>query len=423
MAQLTAAALVAEYLTRLGRIPRYFPGESAADHFRIVCPSADSERCPPEVLTDLPRIHGFCTGKYFSEYGLVNLLLCAMNNCKRAALYELRTKIHVLLSPIAEHRRLWRLLQTHFHDGSFSWQVISQQAASADRALGQYYMVRFRGEKCGSATFIYRETGFTRLADVNNRFRESMKFFARDKPIEVTNEGDQIPDDLPPGHYYILVKAVSPYFTAEERKRRKTVFEQHHELTRFFYDRPFSKSSQSSIESCWLIRTVFTLPHPMPYIVKRVEIPADHIEKFEFSPIQHACQDLRSQVEKMEECLNTLQLHEKSFTEPTASGLAEIGRVFAALQPMLQGSLLTQVNEGAMKIAEVFLGRDEAKGGDDAEYREELRGIFRGFLDVMQRGVAAHEKWAQIKPVYLALQEKLEDGLTTVTSALQPYLK
>jgi hypothetical protein len=186
---------------------------------------------------------------------------------------------------------------------------------------------------------------------------------------------------------------------------------------------PFSKSAQASIESCWLIMTVFMLPHPMPSIVKRVEIPPDHIERFEFSPIQYSCQNLRGQVERKEECLKTLKRHEKGFTQPTEAALVEIKGVFAELQPLLQGSLLTQVNEGPMKIAEVFLGRGEAKEESEAQHREELRTIFRAFLDALQRAVAVHEEYAQLNPVYMTLQEKLADGLTIVTSALQQSLK
>jgi hypothetical protein len=398
---LTIAALVAEYLMRLGRIPRYFEGESAAKCFSIASPSAVSEECPPEVARDLPRLHGFCTGGYFSEWGLVNLLNSAADDCKRAELYELSSKIMLLLSPIAESRRLWAALQHRFRTGSFSWNVIAQMSTSTDRSLGNYFRVQFLDANLGLRNFIYRETGLMNLWALNAKMKKSAELFAMGKPIEVVNEGDElVPGNCSPHIYYVHVKAVAQYFTSAERKKRVTVFEQHQNVFQFYFDVPFSESAQSSIEYCWLRRTIFTLPHPMPYILKRVEVPNEMIEKTNYSPIEYSCQNMQSQIDKMQEAMARKDMK--------------------ALQPLIQGSLVTQVNEGPKKIAEVFLGRGSQH---DPNGVAELRQLFREFLETSQKALELHETYAQENPVYRLLQERLVDGLNRLRSAVQPYLK
>jgi hypothetical protein len=203
---------------------------------------------------------------------------------------------------------------------------------------------------------------------------------------------------LDPENYYIHVKAVDQYFTAEERRERMSVFEQNHDVKRFYFDLPFSKSAQASIEHCWLKRTIFTLPHPIPYLNFRVQVPLENIQKFEYSPIEYCCQNLQSQIDKINEAI--------------------VREDYKALQPLLQGSLVVQVNEGPQKMAEVFLA-----GAAENQHTMNLRAIFRLFLETNRRGVVAHETYAQKNPVYVTLQEVLDQGLKRLRTALQPFLK
>jgi hypothetical protein len=403
MARLNAAALVAEYLVRLGRMPNHFPCDSPAQYFTIACPSAASEACPDAVLADPPHLLGFCTGRHFSEYGIIHLLITAADLGKRAVMYELSSKIVMLFRPIAESRRLCTTLMKHFTTGVLGWKVIEANSTSSDRALGKYYRVQLTDAKApeGVRNFIYRETQFANLWQVNERLKGSAVFFAGGKPIEVLNEGEELNlATLDASKYYVHVKAVTQYFTSDERKSRVTVFEMNHNVVKFYFDVPFQKSAQASIEFCWLRRTIFTLPHPMPYIVKRVEIPQENIEKVMFSPIEYSCQNLQAQVDRIEEAM--------------------LRRDFTALQPLLQGSLLTQVNEGPTKIAEVFLRGDQEQQ-NDAKVAE-LRQVFRDFLRVQQQAVVMHDEFAQKNPVFNALQDNLVEGLNRLTITLQPYL-
>jgi hypothetical protein len=327
-----------------------------------------------------------------------------MELCRRAQMFELATWILPLLSPIAESRHVWALLHKEFSTGVHAWRIIQATSTNNDRSLGKYYRVQFSDPtmKNGVRNFIYRDNQLGNLWQVNDKLRNSAAFHAGGKTVEVINEGEELNvATLDQDTYYIHVKAVKQYFTSKERKTRHTVFEQHHNVTRFSFDIPVQKSSQSSIEHCWLKRTILTLPHPMPYIVRRVEIPPENIEQVMFSPIEYSCQNIRGQNDLIEQALITQD--------------------FVELQRLLHGSLLVQVNEGPMKIAQVFLsGLNPDKANEP--HVVELRAVFRDFLEINQRAVVVHDLYVQQNQQYRLLQENLVDGLNRLTSAMQAYL-
>jgi hypothetical protein len=140
------------------------------------------------------------------------------------------------------------------------------------------------------------------LWQINERLKESAKFHSKGKEVEVINEGEElVPAKLDPDKLYIHMKAVQQYFRSDDKQKR--VFEQNHSISQFYFERLFSNATLASIENCWLKRIIFTLPHPMPYIVKRVEVPLTNIQKTEFSPIEYNCQNLQTQIDRMEGAL------------------------------------------------------------------------------------------------------------------------
>lgn len=395
IAQLTAAANVAEYLTVLGRLPKVFKDDHPANSFKIPCPSANHEICPDNLMRDIPTIPGFCTSKYFCECGLMQIIQMTIETCNRANLYELGTKVHQLLRPLAEARHLYKILEKHYKNGALFWTVIEQVKSKSDRELGRYYRVEFQN----GDIYIYRETAFANLWQVSEKFKEKAKIFAEGKPIVVLNDGEDLSQaKMEPDKYYVHIKSVEQYFTNEEKENRITAFEQNHNIVKFYFDLPYSKSAQQSIGHLMLKRTIYTIQYPMPYIVSRVPVSPQNIEKIIFSPIEYCCESLQKQVDKINEAASR--------------------RDFTALQPLIQGSLLTQVNEGPKKMAEVFL-----TGAQENENTLMLRKLFREFLKVNTEAVKVHGELVTGNPTYFTLQEQLELGLNRLSSTLQPFLK
>lgn len=221
------------------------------------------------------------------------------------------------------------------------------------------------------------------------------------------------------------MKSVEQYFTADERRTRHSVFEQNHDVRRFYFDLLSARGNKQSIEHCWLRRTILELPEdaPMPFVLARVKIPPERIQTRDFSPIEYCCQSLRLQCDRIEEAADNGERigHPVGGWSP-AQALA--GRnVVQRLQPLLQGSLLTSVNEGPKKMAEVFLAR-VAEVDEELKQQRELRETFRRFLEVNVRGVTAHNDLVSRLDVraWDVLKDELPAALERLSSALQTFL-
>ena len=384
--------LVTQYLTILNKI-KTETGEQIVQAFKDICPSA-IEQLSKKTIMDPPKIKGFCSSKYFTKFGLIYLVQSAMQMCKQAQLFELTTKVHHLLGPLAEERKLWKVISQSFASASISWSAVEQFSSGNDRQLGSYYRVQFQSKPEG--VYIYHER-LPQLWSVTPLYVKSAEVLADGKQVEGINEGTELNEEkMDKNKYYVHVKAVLPFYPDGES--RVTVFEKNNNVQDFYFDLPFYKGKGKTIENTYLQRTMYHLNHPIPYMVKRVFVEKENITVTEYSPIQKCCLDLTQIIEKIDEAIAKED--------------------FQALQPLLQGALLTQVNDGPKKMAEVFL-----TGGIENENTDKLRKLFRQFLRANSEGVKLHGQYASTHPVWQVLQEQLEPGLNDLTSSLQPFLK
>ena len=419
MAQICAAALISEYLCLFQPDlwkNDIFQCDHPAEKFTVACPAAKSMIVPPDQEKDRIQLRGYCSTRYFTEYGMIYLIQAAMETCKKGTLFELSTRIHSLLNPILLHRHLWYVLQKHYITGQLSWKISGQMYTASDRMLGLYYKVEYPDK----GVFIYREFEQLNLWQVSARLQKSSQIYADGKEVQVVTEGLELDKNKfnDPNKYYVHVKFLTQYFTPEEKTKRITVFEQNHNISQFYFDIPYSKDAQSGLEHCSLKRTIFTLPHPLPYLVNRVFIPPKNIETIIFSPIEYAVQNLQSQVGKIQEACVRVRAELDAAQRDLLAGKPQ-GEIqsMKELQPLIQGSLLVQVNEGPEKMAEVFLT------GEENPHQGELRSTFRDFIEANSLAVKLHGELVMRYPIYSVLQEELELGLSKLTSKLQQYLK
>lgn len=172
-------------------------------------------------------------------------------------------------------------------------------------------------------------------------------------------------------------------------------------LRQFRFEIPFVKGEnkvQGSVESQWLRRVILSTDTDAPGIAKRQLVPVTGYKTIDFEPIRVACQQLKGRVTVYQVVIDSKEM--------------------SALQPLLQGSLMTAVNEGSHKFAEVFLNTEEK-----TKYTEKLRKLYKQFLEFNQQGMEIMREWVKVNQGFAGLFEALCQGLTTLEQKLAPYLK
>ena len=162
-----AAALVAEYLSMIENKP-YLPVGCAS--FKYVSVNVLEESAVSDDVLPSPYEEGICTGKYFTETGLIGLIEQAAVFLMHSQNYEVANQLYKILIPIYEaHRDIKKLSQVHskLHD-CFNKILVN----SNKRLFGTYFRVGFYGEKfddLNGEEFIYKEPGITKLAEIAHR--------------------------------------------------------------------------------------------------------------------------------------------------------------------------------------------------------------------------------------------------------------
>lgn len=406
MAQIYQIALIVEYLTVLKLIPNPYDGvEHPVAVFRETCNSVDDHICPEEIINDPPLIPGFCDSTMFSMSGIFILIQDIHSYCKRSKLFEISNEVMRLTYPILEKCGLYGQLSKQFQETApMNYQVISSLSSGMDRMLGRYYRIAFYGEIFGSddgKMFVQREIKLTHLFDVTNRIKNTyIKLFGADAIEIITESGFVDRRVLNPRKGYIQLTFVEPIFPKREMSQRVTVYECSNKLKMFKFETPFVKGEkklQGSVETQWQRRTILKTQSAMPSILKRVEVPPEGFIVIEYEPIRVSIRQIKER----------LDLYEAAIAKNDAQ----------AIQPLLHGSLLVQVNEGPTKMAEVFLG-----GQARTKYTEKMRQLFQKFLDLNNQGLAIHRRFVQQNPGFQELQNQLEAGYDSLKDKLMPYL-
>uniref|UniRef100_A0A4X1W0L1 Dedicator of cytokinesis 8 n=2 Tax=Sus scrofa TaxID=9823 RepID=A0A4X1W0L1_PIG len=161
-----AAALVAEYLSML------------EDHSYLPVGSVSFQNISSNVLEESavsddtlsPDEDGVCSGRYFTESGLVGLLEQAAELFSTGGLYETVNEVYKLVIPILEaHRDFRKLTSTHEKLQKAFDSIISK---GQKRMFGTYFRVGFYGSKFGDLDeqeFVYKEPAITKLPEISHR--------------------------------------------------------------------------------------------------------------------------------------------------------------------------------------------------------------------------------------------------------------
>ncbi|KAI4895857.1 hypothetical protein NFI96_021425 [Prochilodus magdalenae] len=303
-----AAALVAEYLSML-EDHKYLPVGSVT--FQNISPNVLEESAVSDDILS-PDEDGVCSGRYFTENGLVGLLEQAANLFSNGGLYEAVNEVYKIIIPILEAHRDFRKLSTTHDNLKRAFENIVQKGHK--RMFGTYFRVAFFGSKFGDLDereFIYKEPGITHLPEISHRLEScvvqpsangadayrvthgehhstlndrsrgcwvSQNFYSQclgDGVLEMIKDSTPVDrNKLNPNKAYIQITYVEPYFDDYEMKDRMTNFEKNFNLRRFMYTTPFTKSGRprGELNEQFKRKTILTTMHAFPYVKTRINV-------------------------------------------------------------------------------------------------------------------------------------------------------
>uniref|UniRef100_A0A672HCM0 Dedicator of cytokinesis 8 n=1 Tax=Salarias fasciatus TaxID=181472 RepID=A0A672HCM0_SALFA len=395
-----AAALVAEYLSML-EDHKYLPIGSVT--FQNISSNVLEESAVSDDILS-PDEDGVCSGRYFTENGLVGLLEQAAELFSNGGLYEAVNEVYKIIIPILEARRDFRKLASTHDKLQRAFDNIIQRGPK--RMFGTYFRVGFYGAKFGDLDereFIYKEPGITHLPEISHRLENFYcQCFGEDTLVMIKDSTPVDRRQLNPNKAYIQVTFVEPYFDDYEMKDRLTNFEKNFNLRRFMYTTPFTKSGRprGELNEQFKRKTILTTMHAFPYVKTRINVIQK--EEFDLTPIEVAIEDMQKKTREL-----AVATHRE---QPDAK----------MLQMLLQGSVGATVNQGPLEVAQVFLNEIPA---DPKLFRHhnKLRLCFKEFI--MRCGEAVEKNKHLITSDQKEYQQELKKNYNRLRESLRPMLE
>nr|XP_043900232.1 dedicator of cytokinesis protein 7 isoform X8 [Solea senegalensis] len=394
-----SAALVAEYLSML-EDRKYLPVGCVT--FQNISSNVLEESAVSDDVVS-PDEEGICSGKYFTEIGLVGLLEQAAASFSMAGMYEAVNEVYKVLIPIHEANRDAKKLATIHGKLQEAFGKIVHQVGK--RMFGTYFRVGFYGSKFGDLDeqeFVYKEPAITKLAEISHRLEGFYGERFGEEQVEVIKDSNPVDKcKLDPNKAFIQITYVEPYFDTYEMKDRITYFDKNYNLRRFVYCTPFTLDGRAhgDLHEQFKRKTILTTSHAFPYIKTRINII--HKEEIISTPIEVAIEDMQKK---------TQELAFATHQDPADAKM---------LQMVLQGSVGTTVNQGPLEVAQVFLSEIPS---DPKLYRHhnKLRLCFKDFTKRCEDALRKNK--SLIGPDQKEYQRELERNYHRLKEALQPLI-
>uniref|UniRef100_A0A673MHC6 Dedicator of cytokinesis protein 7-like n=1 Tax=Sinocyclocheilus rhinocerous TaxID=307959 RepID=A0A673MHC6_9TELE len=394
-----SAALVAEYLSML-EDRKYLPVGCVT--FQNISSNVLEESAVSDDVVS-PDEEGICSGKYFTEAGLVGLLEQAAASFSMAGMYEAVNEVYKVLIPIHEANRDAKKLATIHGKLQEAFGKIVHQ--DGKRMFGTYFRVGFYGSKLGDLDeqeFVYKEPAITKLAEISHRLESFYGERFGEDQVEVIKDSNPVDKcKLDPNKAFIQITYVEPYFDTYEMKDRITYFDKNYNLRRFVYCTPFTLDGRAhgDLHEQFKRKTILTTSHAFPYIKTRINII--HKEEIISTPIEVAIEDMQKK---------TQELAFATHQDPSDAKM---------LQMVLQGSVGTTVNQGPLEVAQVFLSEIPS---DPKLYRHhnKLRLCFKDFTKRCEDALRKNK--SLIGPDQKEYQRELERNYHRLKEALQPLI-
>ncbi|KAG8523258.1 Dedicator of cytokinesis protein 6 [Galemys pyrenaicus] len=396
-----AAALVAEYLALL-EDSRHLP-VGCVSFQNISSNVLEESAISDDILS--PDEEGFCSGKHFTELGLVGLLEQAAAYFTMGGLYEAVNEVYKTLIPILEaHRDYKKLAAVHGKLQEAFTKIMHQSSGwEPQRVFGTYFRVGFYGAHFGDLDeqeFVYKEPSITKLAEISHRLEACLgRERFGENVVEIVKDSNPVDKSkLDPHKAYIQITYVEPHFDTYELKDRVTYFDRNYGLRTFLFCTPFTPDGRAhgELPEQHKRKTLLSTDHAFPYIKTRIRVC--HREETVLTPVEVAIEDMQKK---------TRELAFATEQDPPDAKM---------LQMVLQGSVGPT---GPLEVAQVFL----AEIPEDPKlfrHHNKLRLCFKDFCKKCEDALRKNK--ALIGPDQKEYHRELERNYSRLREALQPLL-
>ncbi|CAM1319326.1 DOCK6 (predicted) [Pycnogonum litorale] len=395
-----SAALVAEYLHMLEDKP-YLP--VGCVKFEKLSPNVLEESAVSDDVVS-PDEEGICTGKYFTETGLVGLLEQAANSFNLGGMYEAMNDVYKILIPVAESHRDHKKL-ANIHNKLYD-AFVKIGLMEGKRVFGTYFRIGFYGSKFGDLDgeeFIYKEPTLTKLPEISHRLENFYAERFGGDYVEVIKDSNNVDrSKLNPEKAYIQITYVEPYFDSYELRDRITYFDKNYNIKRFVYSTPFTLDGRphGELHEQYKRKTIVDTVCSFPYVKTRIQVIRR--KQFVLTPIEVAIEDIQKR---------TKELASATEQDPPDPKI---------LQMVLQGGMGATVNQGPTEVALVFLN-DLAEGNKTPnKLQNKLRLCFKDFSKKCSDALRRNK--TLIGPDQRDYQRELERNFHRFTERLRPMI-
>ncbi|XP_037674595.1 dedicator of cytokinesis protein 6 isoform X3 [Choloepus didactylus] len=396
-----AAALVAEYLALL-EDSRYLP-VGCVSFQNISSNVLEESAISDDILS--PDEEGFCSGKHFTELGLVGLLEQAAAYFTMGGLYEAVNEVYKTLTPILEAHRDYKKLAAVHGKLQEAFTKIMHQSSGWERVFGTYFRVGFYGARFGDLDeqeFVYKEPSITKLAEISHRLLEFYTERFGEDVVDIIKDSNPVDKSkLEPQKAYIQITYVEPYFDTYELKDRVTYFDRNYGLRTFLFCTPFTPDGRAhgELPEQHKRKTLLSTAHAFPYIKTRIRVC--HREETVLTPVEVAIEDMQKK---------TRELAFATEQDPPDAKM---------LQMVLQGSVGPTVNQGPLEVAQVFL-TEIPEDPKLFRHHNKLRLCFKDFCKKCEDALRKNK--SLIGPDQKEYHRELERHYCRLRDALQPLL-
>jgi hypothetical protein len=399
--KLHIASLVVEYLSRKNELKA-----------RGLTRETSFEALAPNILEEAGVANAFDESAFqnldvWDTKGLTKLLTSAFKLLKKAKAYELCLEVQTLLSNIYKAEKDYPSLVACLK----RFENITQALIEANkdvRIFPTYYRVGFYGprfEELANKEFIYRVPGHVKLGHIQTQLKEkhANRVDGDTERVVIMQNKEMQPDEIDPSRVYIQLGAVQPHSDSS----CVTPHERNFNINAFIFESGYSAEGKNvakeGLAQQQKRKRIFRVDGHFPFILNRLQVTST--ENVILTPLENAIELIEGRV---------AALREQMQANPTRLN---------ALQSVIQGSVVTMVNEGPIKICETFLVPDAVDSEGKRYPPDQIAALKEKMvLFVRMCGFAISLNNRIISSEHLPFQKMVEEKYAVLNETVKRYL-